>query len=159
MSTLSLYPIEQAFLDLLTAREEVLAGEQGPDTPAELAEIEKALAEYVKREVVKVDGIHAYLGWAKATAEEARRESAAMAERARRIEAGMDRVKGICLDAMQVIGKKRIDGTAGRYLSVAGNGGVQPLGIQEDMVPHEYCDVTVRMPLYVWDKLQREAHI
>src|ERR1035438_776545 len=93
MSSLSLYSIEQAFLDLLTTRERVLAGEQGPDTPAELAEIEKALAEYVKREVVKVDGIHAYLGWAKATAEEARRESVAMAERARRIEAGMDRVK------------------------------------------------------------------
>jgi hypothetical protein len=150
VSSLSLYSIEAAFLDLLTAREEVLAGEQGPDTPAELEEIEKALAEYVKREVAKVDGIHAYLGWAKATAEEARRESAAMAERARRIEAGMDRVKDICLDAMQMIGKKRIDGTAGRYLSVAGNGGVQPLGIQDEMVPDEYLDVTVRLPRDLW---------
>jgi hypothetical protein len=157
MSSLSLYSIEQAFLDLLTAREEVLAGEQGPDTPAELAEIEKALAEYVKREVVKVDGIHAYLGWAKATAEEARRESAAMAERARRIEAGMDRVKGICLDAMQMIGKKRIDGTAGRYLSVQGNGGVQPLGIQEGMVPGGLRDVTVKMPLDAWQAVQLHA--
>src|ERR1035438_8394816 len=138
MSSLSLYSIEQAFLDLLTAREEVLAGEQGPDTPAELAEIEKALAEYCRRELVKVDGIHAYLGWAKTTAEEARRESAAMAERARRIETGMDRVKSICIEAMTMIGKKRIDGTAGRYLSLQGNGGVQPLGIQENMVPHEY---------------------
>src|ERR1039457_2719663 len=153
MSSLSLYSIEQAFLDLLTAREEVLAGEQGPDTRAEWAEIEKALAEYVKREVVRVDGIHAYLGWAKATAEEARRESAAMAERARRIEAGVERVKSICLDAMQMIGKKRIDGTAGRYLSVAGNGGVKPLGIQEGMVPAEYQNVTVRMPGVLWEHM------
>src|ERR1035441_368638 len=157
MSSLSLYRIEAAFLDLLTAREEVLAGEQGPDTPAELAEIEKALSEYGRGEVVKVDGIHAYLGWAKATAEEARRESAAMAERARRIEAGMDRVKSICLDAMQMIGKKRIDGTAGRYLSVAGNSGVQPLGVQEDMVPAGLRDVTVKMPLDAWQAVQLHA--
>ena len=153
MSSLSLYNIEQAFLDLLTAREEVLAGEQTEDTPLELAEIEKALAEYCRRELVKVDGIHTYLGWAKTTAEEARRESAAMAERARRIEAGMDRVKGICIEAMTMIGKKRIDGTAGRYLSIAGNGGVQPLGIQEDMVPEEFQDVTVRMRLDCWNTI------
>jgi hypothetical protein len=157
MSSLSLYSIEQAFLDLLTAREEVLAGEQTADTPAELAEIEKALAEYCRRELVKVDGIHSYLGWAKSTAEEARRESAAMAERARRIEAGMDRVKSICIEAMQMIGKKRIDGTAGRYLSLQGNGGLQPLGIQEDMVPEGLRDVTVKMPLDAWQAVQLHA--
>src|ERR1035438_9867019 len=154
MSSLSLYNIEQAFLDLLTAREEVLAGEQTADTPAELAEIEKALSEYCRRELVKVDGIHTYLGWAKTTAEEARRESAAMAERARRIEAGMDRVKGICIEAMTMIGKKRIDGTAGRYLSIAGNFGLQPLGIQDDMVPAGYQDVTVRLPYDVWEHMR-----
>src|ERR1017187_8124170 len=58
---------------------------------------------------------------------------------------------------MQMIGKKRIDGTAGRYLSVQGNGGVQPLGIQEGLVPGGLRDVTVKMPLDAWAPVQLHA--
>ncbi len=150
MSSLSLYNIEAGLLDLLTAREEVLAGEQTADTPMELEQINKALAEYVGREVAKVDGIHSYLAWAKSTAEEARAQAAAFGERARRIESGIERVKACCLDVLQAMNKKRLDGTAGRYLSIAGNGGVQPLSIQDDMLPPEYQDITVRLPRDVW---------
>src|ERR1700690_3320444 len=116
MSGLSLYTIEDELLQLLQAREEILTNEQTPETPAELAQVETALAEYVTAEVRKVDGIHAYLKQAKATAEQAKAEAAEMRARAERIENGMARLKEFCLQAMQLAGMKRIDGTAGRYL-------------------------------------------
>jgi hypothetical protein len=169
MSSLSLYTIEDALLQLLEAREElraeIAADPMHPDidadahgvrvsaAAAELAEVEKALAEYVTREVRKVDGIHNYLWSAKVAYEAAREESARFAERARRIKDSSDRLKQLCCDVLAAAGKKRLDGTGGRYLLRKGNGGLQPLQVQEDVLPEELVDVTVRLPLNEWRAL------
>jgi hypothetical protein len=152
MSGLSLYRIEDALLQLLQAREEILTNEQTPETPAELAQVETALAEYVTAEIRKVDGIHAYLKQAKATAEQAKAEAAEMRARAERIENGMARLKEFCLQAMQLAGMKRIDGTAGRYLLRKGNGGKEPLVVaQPELVPDEYRILTLKVRADKWD--------
>ena len=67
-----------------------------------------------------------------------------MRARADRIENSMARLKEFCLQAMQMAGVKRIDGTAGRYLLRKGNRGKEPLVVaQPDLVPMDYQTVTV----------------
>lgn len=160
MSVLSLYTIETALLDLLTAREELMAQRGDPaeqqdweDIDEQIAAVESALQEYVRAEIKKCDGIHWYLTAAKQTARDARAEARRMDERARRIEASADRLKAICCDVMRMAEVKRIDGTAGRYLLRKGNGALAPLVVQEDVLPAEYTDVTVRMPPKLLDRL------
>lgn len=157
MSGLSLFVIEDALTQLLEAREELTAGHPTDDTPAELAEVEKALAEYVAREVSKVDGIHSYLKYATLTAAAARQEAREYEGRARRLEANADRLKAICIDVMQTAGKTRLEGTCGRALAVQGNGGLAPLSVQEDILPPGYRLVTVRMRRDDYDLLDLES--
>ncbi len=165
MSGLSLYNIEAALLDLLTAREELLAKRGDPkqmpdweDTEAELDEVEKALAEYVRAEVKKCDGIHHYLTAAKQTAEAARLEAQRMTERARRLEESTKLLKALCVEVMAMAGTKRIDGTAGRYLRRKVNGGLAPLVVQDDVLPSEFRDITVRMCQSDWDVLMKSDY-
>jgi len=168
-SSLTLYAIEDALLGLLTAREELIEtdrliesadnlspaerGEAIAENEAEIQQVEKALAEYVAREIGKVDGIHHYLTHATVVAKEARAEAEAMRNRAVRIEANVARLKALCCDVMAAAGKKRIDGTAGRYLLRKGNGGLAPLVVQEDILPENFRDVTVRVPKQWWREL------
>ena len=170
MSGLSLFTIEQALTDLLAAREELLAGE-GFDVSedarhervVELAEVEKALAEYVTKEIRKVDGIHFYLAAAKQAHEAAKLEAQRMTERARRIDESSKRLKALCCDVMVSLDKKRLDGTAGRYLLRKGNGGLQKVEVDgwddearswkrdaSPVLPNEYRDLTVTLPYNEW---------
>ena len=152
-SSLTLYAIEDALLGLIEAREDILSSEQTDETPAELAAIETALADYVRQEIRKCDGIHHFLNAAKAAEREARDEAERMEKRARRIKASMDRLKSICVEVMAMAGTKRIDGTAGRYLLRKGNGGLAPLVVQEDILSENFRDVTVRVPKQWWREL------
>lgn len=153
MPGLSLWTIEESLVELLSAREELIEALADPDQndpvgerPAELAEVEKALAEYVGREVAKVDGIHGYLKYATATAAAARQEAREMAERARRLEDNAARLKALCVDIMTAAGKKKLEGTAGRALRVQANGGLAPLVVDPAVLPAEYCDATIAVP-------------
>ena len=123
MSGLSLWTIEDSLATLLGAREELLAESQQPnptresaEISTEITEVEKALAEYLAREVAKVDGVHSYLRWAEANASAARVEAQQMAERARRLESGAKRLRQMCCDIMAQRGLKRLEGTGGRVL-------------------------------------------
>ena len=170
MSGLSLYNIESALLDLLTAREELMAQrgdlaqqQDWEDIDEQTVAVEKALEEYVRAEVKKCDGIHWYLTAAKQTAQDARAEARRMDERARRIENSADRLKAICCDVMRMAEVKRIDGTAGRYLLRKGNGGLAPLVVDgwdaererwatdAPVLPPIFQDVTIKMPRWLWD--------
>ena len=167
----------------MSAREELLAEkaageEQTPallprrhpdEIAAELAEVEKALTEYIHREISKVDGIHGFLRYADQTAKVAREEAAAMTERARRLEASRDRLKSLCVSIMAQSDKKRLEGTGGRVLLRKGNGGWAPLvvdgwdGKREEWVssegvacsplPRDLVDITVTLPANEWVQL------
>jgi hypothetical protein len=150
MSSLSLYVIEQALSDLLTAREELLAEipglRQEEERAAELAAVEHALGDYVHSEIAKVDGIHAYLKYATLTAAASRQEAKDRIDAALRLEANVERLKALCVDIMLAAGKTRLEGTAGRVLAVQGNGGQQPLKIQDDVLPDVYRNVALVVP-------------
>ena len=47
----------------------------------------------------------------------------------------------------------RTHGTAGRYLLRKGNGGLAPLVVQEDILPENFRDITVRVPKQWWREL------
>ena len=176
--SITLWSIEDALVELLDARQQLIEEIEHPEpaaapTPelraqvaeymarekrAELAEVEKALAEYVGREIQKVDGIHAYLKWADATAKAAKEEAAAYAARCKRAEAARDRLKALVVDVMRATGKRRLEGTAGRVLRVQANGGLAPLEVDGDVLPDEYIDITVRLPLTEWRGLTEKCY-
>lgn len=167
--SLSLYTIEDALSTLMDAREELTAAlaespdaEESEETKAELAEVEKTLTHYVGQEAAKVDSIQGWLKYAAHTAMAAREESRIMQARAQRLEAGIERLKGIVCDVMAARALKRLEGTAGRYISRRGNGGVQPLQVLPNVLPIEYMDATVAIPAHlvhaVRDLVDREGY-
>jgi hypothetical protein len=162
MSGLSLWTIEDALIELLDARAELLAGlaaNEDPERREELATVERTLAEYVEREVGKVDGIHSYLRYAEHTAAAAREEATRMTERARVLEASAERLKRLVVDVMDHTGKKRLEGHGGRLLRVQGNGGLPPLIVDPGVLPDEYVDVTIRVSLADYKAKKMEVKI
>ena len=166
MIGISLYNIEAALLELAQAREELVAEvhSNSPDflriqeATAELAEVDKAIAEYAgSREPAKVDSIHGLLQTWRICAEVARQDAREAEARAQRLEANKKRLEQMVLDVMSATCRKRLDGTGGRYLSRRTSGGLAPLEVQADMLPDNWQDVTVKMPLTFWRQL-RDLH-
>lgn len=173
MSTsLSLFTIEEALTELMQAREDLLLKlaepentEEEAESKAELAEVDKALAEYIQREAAKTDSIHGWLKQATVTASAARQEAHEMQARAQRLEDGIERLKRICCDVMASRGLKRLEGTAGRSLLRKGNGGLAPLQIDgwdaekeqwtiyEPVLPMAFRQITVQMSADSWETL------
>lgn len=150
MSNLSLLGIENALHDLMCAWQEA-------DTPEAMREAEQAIAEYAAQEVRKVDGIRAYLNLCESMAEAAKDEAAVQTARRAMWTARRDRLKAFCADVMTSIGKKRLDGLHGS-LTLKGNGGVQPLMVtDESLLPDQYLNVTVKMPMVLWRDVLKSA--
>lgn len=181
--TLSLYVIEDGLAELLEAREATLADLAKLDGPVrmpewsaeDLAEAKQALAiidktidEYLTLEARKVDNYHRYLTVAAALVDEIKADQKRVADRRRRVEASIAYLKRRAVEAMERAGKKRVDGTMGRYLARKGNGGKAPLvidgwdqeaerwtngGSLHTPLPLELMDATVSMPVSLWLKI------
>lgn len=129
---LSLWTIENALVELIQAREEVTK-------PEEIEQVERALQEYIRAEVAKVDRIVGFMRHAGMMAATAREESNRLAERARIWERRVERVRTLVQDVMEQAGKKRLEGEH-NTLKIQGNGGLAPLVITDEaQVPEEYC--------------------
>lgn len=145
--SLSLYEIESELAEIMAARDEA-------QDDAERAAGDTAIAAYVEAQVKQVDGIRAYIKHAEFMAAGAKTEAETQAKRAKTWMARADRLKSFALDVMQRFGIKRLEGRTGT-LSVAGNGGRQPVTItDETMVPDEFCEYTGTLPAKVWRTLQ-----
>lgn len=151
---LTLWDIESAWVDLMQARAEA---EELPETERlqALAAVDEAIAQYTRAELQKADSIIGFCRHLKMLEQAAKEQAAYQSRRAAVAGSLLNRIKGIAQVAMEATGKKRIDGRTG-YLLVKGNGGVAPLKIQEDVLPDEYRDVTVTMPLVTFRDLQEE---
>ncbi len=167
-NSLSLYTIEDGLAELLEARAQTLKDlDDLPADPEDIAEakdalamIEKALAEYQSLEVAKVDNCHRFLSSIKYLVPALKAEAAAITARAKRLEAAGEWLKERIMQAMELGGKKRVDGRHGRYLLRKGNGGLAALHVDEGAVlPDEYIDVTVRMRLSNWEAIKGEVKI
>lgn len=137
----NLFDIEQSLAMLMNDRDEVT-------DPAEVEAVEAAIREYITLEIRKVDGIRAYVRCAETMAAAAKEEAARATAIAEAWQRRASRIKEYSLAVMTQNGIKRLDGKAG-YLIVKGNGGLAPLRVQDDVLPDEYRDITLTIPLSI----------
>jgi len=142
--SLSLFAIEEQLIQLIAFAED-------PDlTPEEREVAAGEIQKYVAAEVRKVDSIRGYLRHCEVMAWAARGEARRQLDNATIWENRQQRIKGYCFDAMQHAGLKKLEGNTGT-LQVKGNGGVQPLQVNnESLVPEEYCDYVGRISGRMW---------
>lgn len=153
--TESLFEIQSALVDLVTAREEAEAELDAalPERHAELARVietcEEAIRDYVAREVRKVDGIRGYWRHCEMMAEAAEAEAKRQKERAEQWSSRLRRLKDSVCSVMRSFEwaskSKRLDGSTGS-ITLKQNGGVQPVEITDPgMIPPEFMLVTLRI--------------
>lgn len=145
---LTLYDIETGLRDIMVQCEEA-------QTDEERRMAEAILAGYVAEEIKKVDNIRGFLRHCAMMRDAAKEEAKMQAGRSQTWENRRERLSKYVVAVLDSIGMKRIEGRTG-FLSVAGNGGVTPLQIDEALVPEEYKRVTVSMPLALYRKTVEE---
>lgn len=148
----SLLEIEAALSELLTARAEADEIAEPAEREQALAAVDEALAEYVAREVQKADNIINFCRTLKRATDAAKEDRDYYARRAAFLERTLQRVKDLTHTAMEYVQKKRIDGRNG-YLLLKGNGGLEPLAVDTELLPLEYYAITVRLPQPVYERL------
>jgi hypothetical protein len=152
-NNLSLYQIETELLDLMRYRESVAEdAELTPqDQKASLEAIDKQIAEYVMREIAKVDGIAAYLRECAARAVIHEEEADRLHELAKAWFARHDRLEAITLRVMQQTGATLLEGRTSTFKVKRNPPSVDVA--QPDLVPLDYRRITVTMNAGLWNRL------
>lgn len=118
--------------------------------PHEIEAIDQQIAEYCRREVRKVDGIHGYLGHCKMMAEAAALEAKRIQEYAQQWSRKADKLKEVVKYVMGAMNLTRLEGTTGQ-LVIKGNGGRRAVVITNPgLLPDELCIVKLEMPYKAW---------
>ena len=146
--SISLYNIESALQALVEERE--IAESEGDAEAVKV--IDLLLTEWAQREVKKVDGVAEAIRAYRLAGEVERAESQRHAERAQRFEATVERIKAHALQAMKVHCVTKLE-TPNNTLTVCGNGGLQPLQVDELELDWEWFNITVTMPCSMWQTL------
>jgi len=127
---LSIFQIESELAELMAFREEC--------NDEERAAVDGQIAEYVKREVAKVDALRSYMKHCQVMADAAAAEVKVQSQRAHSWKTRLEYLKERCGEAMGILGKKKLEGRTG-YLLLKANGGKQALTIATPgLVPEEY---------------------
>lgn len=160
---LSLFSIERELLELIDQRE-IMRDELAalpPDSDLSvvndlreaLEATEGVIKAYLKRELAKVDGIASAVRQFEATAKTAKEEADRLAGRAKALQGIADSIRERTIEVMEETGNKKLRGNL-NTLTVAGNGGVQPLDIrQPDLVPDSLKRVLAEMPQAEWVRI------
>jgi Siphovirus Gp157 len=152
-NNLSLYQIETELLDLMRYRESVAEdAELTPqDQKASLEAIDQQIAEYVMREIAKVDGIAAYLRECAARAVIIEEEADRLHKLAKAWFARHDRLEAITLRVMQQTGATLLEGRTSTFKVRKNPPSVEVA--QPDLVPLDYRRITVTMTAGLWSRL------
>jgi hypothetical protein len=144
----TLYQIETGLQELIEYREsEELTAE-------ERAVVDSQIAEYVSRELTKVDSIRGYLRHCDMMKREAEAEAARCKTIAGIWENRGTLLKDLCKGLMESLGNKRIEGRSG-YLLLKGNGGKQAVEVyDEKLIPDDLCEYEGRISGHAWDNLR-----
>jgi hypothetical protein len=151
---LTLYGIETQLLELLNFRESI---ESDPDmTPQEQQESLKAcdesIAEYIRAEVKKCDGIARYLREFETRAATLKEEAARCTAMAKNWQKRYDSLEAMVIDIMQATKQTRIDGRHSVLQLKKNPASVDP-NIQINLVPEELLRRTVTMTEQVYQTL------
>src|SRR6266851_3241791 len=102
--SLTLFQLESELRELMDFRDsEELTAE-------ELQAVDIQIATYVAKEIAKVDNLRAYMRHCQIMSEAAKQEAELQAKRANSWKNRLDYLKGCCLDAMNLMGKKKLEG-------------------------------------------------
>ena len=121
---ISLFQLESELRELMDFRDSEEL------TPEERQAVDTQIAAYVAKEITKVDNLRAYMRHCQIMSEGAKAEAELQAKRANSWKNRLDYLKGCCLDAMNLMGKKKLEGRTG-YLLAKANGGKQALTIYD----------------------------
>lgn len=158
MESLSLYHIETDLLQLLEYREERQADTTEPASEEELKAIDGEIQKCMEQLPAKVEGVAGIVRMWRATASQAKSERDRYARIVSAIEAREKRLLAYAADVMILLpepakGCRKLMGRDGSQLLLKGNGGIQPLAVDEAMLPDDFRDVTVVMPLTKWNSV------
>jgi Siphovirus Gp157 len=129
--SISLYKIEEALLQLAETREEIVA-EDADNCKEQLDVIDKTIREYVQREPEKIRSCVGYVRQQRDRAIACQAEKLRYAELERTAKANAERMLANVLYTMQSLDiKALIDVRTGEGFVKKGNGGVEPLIIQD----------------------------
>jgi Gp157 protein len=150
---LTLYGIETQYLELVAEREAIALDPLMPNEYRDqaLAACETAIAEYVKAEMQKCDGIAAYLREFEARAKTYKEESRRCSEMAKYWQGQYDELESRVIGVMQLVKKNVLMGARSQF-KLKGNPPSVDVA-QPDMVPKEYMRITVTMPYELWSKI------
>lgn len=156
MSTpnLTLYGIETQLLELLNFRDELLDDRdmEEPERAESLKAADAQIAEYVKREVQKVDAIAAMLREFEKRAEALRAEADRIYDRATKWERRHDGLEALVKSIMVAMNKPRLDGKVSTLkLNKSPASVTVP---QPDLLPANYQRVKITMTLDLWQRLK-----
>lgn len=153
---LTLYGIETQMLELMSYRDEVATD---PDImPAEQAETLKAIdlqiAEYVKAEVQKVDGVAAMLREFDARAQALKEESQRVYDRAIAWQRRHDTLEVLVKGVLSLLpeGKRKLEGKVSTLALRKSPASVEVP--QPELLPAEYQRVKVTMTVGMWQRLK-----
>lgn len=144
---LSLFDIEAGWLPLMEARMDAEDLEDPEQRQQAITDADVALANHATAEVQKADGVIGFRRFLESIASNARQEKRRQEKRCALAENMLRQLDASVIYAMDAVNRKRIDGQRGA-LTVRNNGGVQPLIVdQPELLPDEFRDVSVTMPL------------
>ncbi len=155
---LTLYEIEADLRALIDKREELeestcFTPEEDRERLNQIADCDLAIHAWVEKSVRKVDGVRAWWKTCEQMAMAAAQEAKAQAARAKQWDARLTRIKAMCVSVMDSMGLKKLEGRTGS-LSLRNNGGKQAVLIADPaLVPEEFQDITVTMPVSAWAEL------
>lgn len=156
---LSIFQIESELAELMELRDtEELA-------PEERQAVDIQIAEYVSRELTKVDGIRSFVRHGEmriaeheALADQAKHEAARQMAFAISWQNKVEYLKGCCLMAMAILQKKKLEGLTGAIVA-KGNGGLQALTIyDEGLLPSLCKTLSIQVNLAEWERFANECN-
>ncbi|HET9304827.1 MAG TPA: siphovirus Gp157 family protein [Candidatus Sulfotelmatobacter sp.] len=129
----SLWDIESTLAELISLRAEM------QDSGEETAALDQQIVEYVRKEIIKADGIASYLRHCDMMAKAAQEEAERLTHRAKSWTERAKRLKTVCVSIMAAMGRSKIEGRV-NTLAVQANGGRCPLTVtDESLLPDELC--------------------
>ncbi len=155
---LTLYEIEADLRALIDKREELeestcFTPEEDRERLNQIADCDLAIHAWVEKSVRKVDGVRNWWKTCEQMAMVAAQESKAQAARAKQWDNRLSRIKAMCVSVMDSMGVKKLEGRTGT-LSLRNNGGRQAVTVSDPaLVPEEFQDITVTMPVRLWDRI------
>lgn len=150
MSEMTLYEVVSEMTEAIEAWAEAT-------DEAERTQLLTVIEAYAAEEVRKGENCYAYIRNREASASAKEAEVQRLAEQARIERRKAQVVKDLVLAVMTAEGRKKVECRYGT-LAIQGNGGVQPLELDESQVPDEYCDYQATIPVEVLNKFLPTIH-